>query len=173
MIKEYKYNKRDTRKYLYRVLFRLLIYFTVLLALLIVYKEIRDSYLIVKIIIGVLIVWSILYLVPLFILYINHRINSNKITLSYDDDYREFVYTSSRKEITFRIDDIQKVEMYLTPSSYEKSIDLQYFGDYHYSKIFINKNESVNISCLVCDEIDDIIPKRLIKKKKKYIPIIG
>ena len=45
MIKEYKYNKRDTRKYLYRVLFRLLIYFTVLLALLIVYKGIRDSYL--------------------------------------------------------------------------------------------------------------------------------
>jgi hypothetical protein len=28
------------------------------------------------------------------------------------------------------------------------------------------------ISCLVCDEIEDILPEKLIEKKKKYLPIV-
>ena len=70
------------------------------------------------------------------------------------------------------MDDIEKVELYLTPNASKKFIDWQYFGKYHYSKIYNKTGEIIYISCLVCDEIEDIIPEKLIKKKKKYIPII-
>lgn len=172
MTKEYKFDRKDTTKYLYKVLLQLFIYFVVLLGGLMIYKGINDSSLIGKIVIGVLIVWSILYLFPLFLLYFNHRFHSKSIVFTYDDEENNLRYSSPKKEITFAIDDIEKVELYLTPNAYEKFIDWQYFGKYNYSKIYIKNNGVISISCLVCDEIEDIIPENLIKKKKKYIPII-
>lgn len=172
MIKEYRFNKEDTQKYLYKVLFQLFVYFIILLVGLIVYKEIKNSSLITKIIIGVLIVWGILYLLPLLILYFNHRANSKSVVFSYDEGNDNFKYNSNKKNINFTLNDIEKVQLYLTPNAYEKFIDLQYFGKYHYYKFFIRNNEPINLSCLVCDEIEDILPKRLMEKKKKYLPII-
>jgi hypothetical protein len=172
MSKEYKFNKKDTTKYLYKILFELSIYFVILLGLFAAYKGIKDFYLIVEIIGIVLIVWGILFIFPLLLLYFNHRFYSKTIVFTYDEDENNLTYHSSKKEFSFTIDDIEKVELYLTPNAYEKFIDWQYFGKYHYSKIYTKTNEVINISCLVCDEIEDIIPEKLIKKKKKYIPII-
>lgn len=172
MIKEYRFNKEDRQKYLYKVLLKLFIYFIVLLIGLIAYKEIKDSCQIYKIILGVLIVWGILYLLPLFILYFNHRANSKSVVFSYDEGSNSFIYKSNKRNIGFTLNDIEKVELYLTPNAYEKFIDLQYFGKYHYYKFFIHKSEPINLSCLVCDEIEEILPERLIEKKKKYLPIV-
>lgn len=172
MIKEYKFNKKDTTKYLYKILFELSIYFVILLGLFAAYKGIKDFYLIVEIIGIVLIIWGILFIFPLLLLYFNHRFYSKSIVFTYDEAESNLTYHSSKKEFTFTIDDIEKVELYLTPNAYKKFIDWQYFGKYHYSKIYIKNNEEINISCLVCDEIESIIPENLIKKKKKYIPII-
>jgi uncharacterized membrane protein len=76
MSKEYKFNKKDTTKYLYKILFELSIYFVILLGLFAAYKGIKDFYLIVEIIGIVLIVWGILFIFPLLLLYFNHRFYS-------------------------------------------------------------------------------------------------
>lgn len=172
MIKEYKFNKEDTHKYLYKVLFQLIIYFTILLIGLIVYKEIEDSTLIINIIVGVLIVWGILYLLPLFILYFNHRSNSISVVFSYDEENDSFKYHSNDRNMAFTLNDIEKVELYLTPNAYEGFIDLQYFGKYHYYVFYLQNSESISLSCLVCDKIEHILPEGYVEKKKKYLPII-
>lgn len=172
MIKEYRLNKEDTRKYLHKVLLQLFVYFVILLGVFVTYKGINDFSLIVEIIGIVLIVWGILFIFPLLLLYFNHRFYSKSIVLTYNEFENKLIYHSSKKEFTFTIDDIEKVELYLTPNAYEKFIDWQYFGKYHYSKIYTKTNDVIIISCLVCDEIEDIIPEKLIKKKKKYIPIV-
>ncbi len=143
-----------------------------LLSGLIIFKRINNFSLIVRITVLVLIVWSILYLFPLFLLYFNHRFYSKSIVFTFEEANDNLSYHSSKKDIIFTMDDIEKVELYLTPNAYKKFIDWQYFGKYHYSKIYIKTGEIIYISCLVCDEIEDIIPEKFIKKKKKYIPII-
>lgn len=172
MTKEYKFNRQDTTKYLYKTLFQISSFYVVILVGCIIYYGEKNVTNIIRLVVGSFIVWGILYLFPLLLLYFNHRYYSKSVVFTYDEAENNLTYHSSKKDITFTIDDIEKVELYLTPSAYKKFIDWQYFGKYHYSKIYIKNNEEINISCLVCDEIESVIPESLIKKKKKYIPII-
>ena len=172
MIKEYRFNKGDTQKYLYKVLLKLIVWLVIPIGGIILYKEIKDFSSMINIIKWVLVVWGVLYVLPLFILYFNHHANSKSVEFSFEQEGNKFKYSSNKKNVTFTMDDIEKIELYLRPNMYEKFFELQYFGDYHYYRIFIKKRGAINISCLVCDEIEDFIPEKLIKRKKKYLPIL-
>lgn len=171
-MREYKLNKKLTFKYFYNILFKIIGYLLIGFVGLIIYKDIINILRIIKIFSVVLIMWSILYLIPLLLLYFNHRNKSKSTVLIIDNQKKQFTYSSSNKILKFVIKDIKKIELFLTPTAYDKRIDWLFFGKYHYSKIFIKNGDIIKISCLVCDDINDIFPSELIIRKKKFIPTL-
>ena len=121
-------------------------------------------------ILGGVLPWFIVFGLPLFLLYFNHRKYSKNVRLEYDGN--TFIYSNKNNIIKFTINDIKEIELWLTPPSYDERIDWQFFGKYHFTKLILQQNQIINISCLVFDETEDIFPKELIRKKKKMFPFM-
>jgi len=172
MNKIFQIDTASKRKYFYKILIQMHLFYLILIVGVIIYDNEKNFVNIVEIVVGIYIAWSILQLIPLLLLYFNHYYHNKTVVLTYDDTQNNLRYHSSKRDFIFSMDDIEKVELFLAPNAFEKIFDWQYIGKYHYSKIYTKTHEVINISCLVCDMIKDIIPKELIKKKKKFIPII-
>ncbi len=171
MINEYSMNQKSRWVYFYKIMLStLIIYFIVFIGY-IYYQKIEDFYIIIKFFSGILLSgWFLIFGLPLFLLYFNHRKYSIDVVLKQNGN--TFLYKNNNKSITFSFDDIKKVELWLTPPAYDNRIDWQFFGKYHFIAIHTNKNQVINISCLVFDKAKKVFPEELIERKKKFFPFL-
>ena len=109
-------------------------------------------------------------MLPLSVLFLNHRKYSKSIIFGIKDGY--YSYKSENISFDFRNEDIIKVELCLSPPSYDERIDFLYFGKYHLTTIHTKKNKAINISCLVFDDTKEVFREELIMRKKKLFPIM-
>ena len=172
MIKEYKIDNKTKRKFLLKILLELFIYNSLFMLGVVYFKNIRDIELIMMLILTLTIIWTILTVIPLLLLYFNHMKHAKLVILKFDSSSNLFFFNDFYGSSVFKIEDIEKVILYLSPSSYEKWVDWLFFGKYHFSVINLKNGKSITISCLVCDEIEKLIPENLIERKKKVIPLI-
>lgn len=151
----YKLTKKREWLYFYKILINtLLIYFAVF-AVYIYVKEIKNSLLIIKLFLGMLFFgWFLIFGLPLFLLYFNHIKYSKSVKIKYENDI--MTYENSNESITFSVDDIEKIELWLTPPAYDNRIDWQFFGKYHFTRIYTKQNQLINISCIVFDETEEL-----------------
>ena len=106
----------------------------------------------------------------MFVLYFNHKKYSKNVIFKQNGNY--FIY-SKGESIEFNINDIDKIELWLTPPAYDKRIDWQFFGKYHFITIHTKQQKVINISCLVFDKVKEVFSEGLIERKKKFFPLMG
>lgn len=105
------------------------------------------------------------------ILFLNHRKHSKNVDFSVNSD-NSFKYVNGYDEINFNLQDIEKVELWLTPADYDKRIHWIGFEKYFFTRICTKQNQIINLSCLICDETEQIFNKDLIVRKKKLFPLM-
>ncbi len=171
MNKEYKLTSLSKKKYFYKILINTLSIYIIVLLSYIFYKKVEDVFLILQLFFGMLIFgWFLIFGLPLFILFLNHKKHSKSVSLKQINN--EFIYKNSSKQFKFNISEITKIELWLTPTSYDKRTDWQYFGKYHFTSIHLKSGQVINISCLVFDETTEVFPKELIERRKKFLPLM-
>lgn len=134
-------------------------------------KNIKSFETIVYGLIGALLGWFLIFAIPVILLFFNHKKHSMNIIFSINSN-NYFKYVNGHDVINFFQEDIEKVELWLTPPAYDNRIDFGYFGKYHFTKIYTKQNQIINLSCLICDETEQIFNKDLIVRKKKLFPLM-
>lgn len=171
MTNEYKINKKSKWVYYYKLLLSTLILYIIVFIGYVFYKQMDDPYMIMKFFSGMLLSgWFLIFGLPLFLLYFNHKKYSSNVVLKLNGN--TFQYENNNELIIFSLDNIKKIELWLTPPAYDNRIDWQYFGKYHFIKILTEKGEQINISCLVFDKVKEVFPEELIERRKKFFPLM-
>jgi hypothetical protein len=171
MKKEYKFNRGDTFKFFYKIILELFFWYIITIAIIFFVKDKNiEALKLFSLILGL--IWTILTIIPLIFLFINHKKHSKSIALIVNSEENTFSYKSANGIYSFKIEEIEKVMLNLSSASYEKWIDWLFFGKYHYSIIKFKNGKSIVISCLVCDEIENVLSENIIIRVKKAIPLI-
>lgn len=164
--------KESKKKYLWNILYKTLFIFIVLILVFIWMKDIDDSGKIIMLSSSALFFgWFLGFGLPTIALFINHYKQSKSILFSEND--KVFTYSSKKDNFDFKEEDIDKIELWLTPSRYDKRIDWQYFGDYHFSKFYLKSGEIFELSCLIFDKTEEVFSKKIIERKKKFFPFLS
>ena len=166
----YSFKKEDKSRYYYRILFYTISLHIIGLIGYLYFRNINDERLIMYISLGVLFGWLLVFALPVFALYFNHKKYSKKVNFEIDGNVLK--YKKEDEIISFTYDDIRKLELWLTPPAYDKRTDWLFFGKYHFTRIYTNQNQIINLSCLVFDETEDVFSEELIKRKKKFFPFM-
>ena len=170
MVNEYKFDKTSSWIYLHKILLITLTFTFVGFTVFKYFMNIVDYNILSKVFLGVLFGWFITFGLPLFVLYFNHKKYSKNVIFKQNGNY--FIY-SKGESIEFNINDIDKIELWLTPPAYDKRIDWQFFGKYHFITIHTKQQKVINISCLVFDKVKEVFSEGLIERKKKFFPLMG
>ena len=170
MKKKYKITKLSIWRYFYKiVLITFLAHIFTVIAI-VFFKKSMTLYTIIIVLISVLLAWLLFFILPLCILYYNHKKFSKSVIFEIDDE--DYCYKTKTEIINFSKDDITNIKLWLSPPSYDKRIDFLYFGKYHFATITTKQNKSINLSCLVFDEIESNFPEELVERKKKLFPVM-
>ncbi len=172
MTKEYQITSRSRAKYFFKILGRIVLFLVVTIVAYITYKGIKDPALLLSMVLGAVLIWSIIYLLPLVVLFLNHSRHSRSVVLRYNVDTGDFYYSSDKAVVNFAMQDIVNVKLYLTTVAYSNFVDWQFFGKYHYVALEIEDKGILRVSCLVLDEAEVIFSESIIEKKKKFLPLI-
>lgn len=166
---KYKINQSSRYSYFYKIILQTSIIVLVVIFAIKYYKNLNNLSPTFYILTSIL-AWLVVCGWPLLVLYYNHTKYSKNVSFEKRGDL--FVYFNNTDSINFSKDDIQKVELWLTPVAYDKRIDWQYFGKYHFTRIHTKKGQVINISCLVFDKTKEVFPEELIEKRKKKLPLM-
>lgn len=169
---EYKVSKKSKWKFFYKIILHITVTFILVFVVSILMMNVKVEIFpkLVLLVFG----WYLIFdIIPLTILFINHMRHSIKVLLVYDKSNRSFSYINSSNEVTFFENEIINLKLYLTPPAFDKRFDILFFGRYHYAEIILKDDESIIVSCLVCDDISKIVSSKLIQRKKKFFPIIS
>ncbi len=170
MKKEYFITLEKKRNYFYKnILYSASISFGTAIAYML-YEKINELNVIIYLLTASLVMWLIIFGLPLIILFLSHYNQKESKFIIINNE--SFSFIQEQHTESFGLDDINFIEIYLSFSKYEKRTDWQFFGDFHYTSIYLNNNRRIDISCLIFDEIEEIIPKKMIRKKKKFLPIL-
>ncbi|WP_159090843.1 hypothetical protein [Aquimarina aquimarini] len=122
-------------------------------------------------IIQVALLWGVVgYLLPLLVLFFNYKKENNKTILEVINN--KFTYKKKNKTIEFSFSDIEKVVLNLSFPLYHRDIRLFFWDEYYYAEIKLKNGKSIIITCLLCDEIETLIPKNLIERRRRIFQVI-
>ncbi|MEN1784035.1 MAG: hypothetical protein AAGF77_02755, partial [Bacteroidota bacterium] len=108
---------------------------------------------------------------PAIMLFLNHiKYNKGKRLNVRNGN---FIYNNLSETIEFTLKDIKKVEVYLTPPSYDKRVDFLYLGSFFYTSIYTLKGDRIELSSLIFNAYDEFFPEDLIERKKKLFPFMS
>lgn len=169
MIREFTFDNKGRYKYLYSILLKLSL---TCLALIFAYSyfndlSLQDILLPSLAVTGFILVMNVL---PLLILFFNHRKNSVGIKLVFDGINSQYQLHEKRGITTIPTIDVTSVNKVVSPPSYDNRIDWLLFGSYHYWHVK-TKDQNIKISCLICDD-ENIFQKSKISLSKKAIPLM-
>ena len=168
MEKKFKLHKNVTWEFLLKnFVITLLIHLLIYAA----FVYIRGAYYSsVWILTAVLVGWFLFYVLPGLVLYLNHLKRSKQVSLEVNHD--KFTYKNKLKSAEFKLDEITKIEIFLTPPSYDARIDFLYLSHFFYCKIHTEKGIEVELSSLILKNIEDVFPSNLIERRKKIFPLM-
>ncbi|TXK78897.1 hypothetical protein [Mesonia sp. K4-1] len=170
MEERYKITKLSVWRYFYKIV--VITFFAHILTAfaIIFFRKIIELNSIILILLAVTSAWLLFFMLPLCILYFNHRKFSKSVVFEIND--KDYSYKTKTDVINFNEEDIINIKLWLSPPSYDKRIDFLYFGKYHFATINTKQNKSFNLSCLVFDKIESVFAEKLIERKKKLFPIM-
>ena len=123
------------------------------------------------VLLAISIAWFLFFATPAILLFTNHIKNSKGVSLRINNG--KFVYRNRSKVIEFELEDIKKVEVYLTPPSYDKRTDFLYLGIFFYTSVYINNGDKIELSSMVLNQYNKYFPKAIIERKKKFFPFMS
>ncbi|WP_237276392.1 hypothetical protein [Tenacibaculum ovolyticum] len=168
----YQISNLSRHKYFWSILFKTLVIFFLIITGFIYLNNINDFTKIIKLFLATLFFgWFISFGLPLMLLYNNHSKKSKSVVFEFTNG--KFKYCNNIENIVFEKSEIDKIELWLTPPKYDKRIDWQYFGEYHFTKFYLKTGKSFEVSCLVFEETESFFLKEIIIKKKKLFPFLG
>lgn len=171
MLKNYTFDKKSIWNYFLKV--NISTFFIVVLGGSL-YYYIKNKSSVETVLIGALgglLGWFLFFALPLIILFFNHRKHSKNVDFSVNSD-NSFKYVNGCDEINFYQQDIEKIELWLTPAAYDKRIHWIGFEKYFFTRLYTKQNQIINLSCLLCDDTEQIFNKDLIVRKKKIFPLM-
>ena len=110
------------------------------------------------------------YLTPLLILYFNYY-NYNKST-ALEISNNVIIYKSALKKRMFTFNEVAYIEFNLSYPLYENRWRLFFWDEYYYALIKLKSGEKFIITCLLCDELKEMIPASLIRKRRRVFPLV-
>ena len=110
------------------------------------------------------------YLTPLLILYFNYY-NYNKST-ALEISNNVIIYKSALKNRMFTFNEVAYIEFNLSYPLYENRWRLFFWDEYYYALIKLKSGEKFIITCLLCDELKEMIPASLIRKRRRVFPLV-
>ena len=161
MVKIYKSNYRQRMKHFDSVYFLFGgLLFVVVFA---IYKfGIQDLSMYLKI----MLVPFILFILPTLYIHLEYYFTNRNDILKIDDAKNGVEHTHMNKTIDFDFNDITSIEQFKTPIVFEKRASWVPWDTYNYTKILLNNQEQIFITCHMIDEFDLPIVK---EKKKEYV----
>lgn len=170
MAEIYKLTNSSKWKYFYKILLVTFLFHAFGGIVLLFYKNVKEIDLFLKVLLMILLGWFVLFALPTFLLYFNHKKRSKDVILNQNKGL--FTYVDSSKVSEFKLAEIEKIELYLSPPSYDKRLDIMYFGIYNYTVFYIKNGDVIDISCLVFDQTEEVFSEKLIGRKKKSFPFM-
>lgn len=110
-----------------------------------------------KVLLAILIGQGILFYIPLLIFYLNYFKLDRETTLLIDSEKNIIEYRRGHQKVDFRFDEINNIELFLSIPAYNNGPILLYWHIFHIWRINTSDN-SVLVSCLVCDDILHQLP---------------
>jgi hypothetical protein len=121
---------------------------------------------------GAVSIWSlVVYLIPLLIIFFDYYKSNNNCTFKISE--KGYLYSEKNEIIEFGINEIEKVVFNLSYPLFDKRIRLFFWDEYFYTRIKLKNGKNIFITCLLCDELESIIPTNLIERKKRIFPLIN
>lgn len=167
-MKEYSITSSSRKKYFDQILIKTFLGHFIPLILFFVLQNTLESK--VAIITAIFFGWFCFFATPTILLFYNHLNRSRGKRIAIGND--SVKYYNGTNWISFTFDEISKLELKLSPPSYDKRVDFLFFGKYFYSSFHLIDGRVLNISCLMLDEVVDLFPTGLIKRKKKTFPLL-
>jgi len=169
---KYQFNLYSKKEYFYKIFFPPFTIFVIMTSIMTYLQGFNGIFNTLKVFLGTFLFgWFMIFGFPLIYLYSNHFINGRKTKLKIDNDIIEYS-DNNGKVLKFAINDIQKIELWLTTFSYDKRIDFQYFGKYHFTRFYLKTGENFDVSCLIFDKTTNFFSEDLIYRKRKLFPLI-
>lgn len=166
----YSFTRKGKNKYYYRILFSTFALHIIGLIGYLYLRNISNEGLVLYISLGVLFGWFLVFALPVYVLYFNHKKFSKAVYFKINGNVIK--YKKNDKIISFTFEDIEKIELWLTPPAYDERTDWLFFGKYHFTRIYTKHKQVINLSCLVFDKTKEVFDKELIKRKKKFFPLM-
>lgn len=166
----YQLNFFSKRKYFYEIVFKTFFLHIIALTVLLYIKGVSEPEVIFFVALAVFIAWALFFFTPLLLLYLNHKNNSRGVKFRIDAD--RMFYEIGEESISFKTEEILKIDLVLSPPSFDERVDFLFFGKYHFTTIYLKNGEVLNISCLVFDKTKEVFSKDLIEGKKRAFPFI-
>lgn len=166
-VKEFKMGYEQLKEYIYMPLIKFFasILLGLIAAFLFLQLTIDKDFLLVTLTLALVFLKRLL---PLLIIAIQHKRISSGVSFSVNKDLGTFQYSREAERLWFDVDQIKKVIKVVSPSKYDKRIDLLGFGHFFYWKIILKDDKTINISCLVLD-IENFFGMYLEQEKKFFV----
>jgi len=125
-----------------------------------------------KIIMGTWIYCAIVFVTPLLILFFNHKTKAKGMAIFLEKVVNVLIFDLKGIKSTVAIDDIKEITICMSPPVFDKRIDWMMWGIYSYSKFELKDGNIVVVSCLVWDNVEEVLPPSLIRRKKVWFPMM-
>ena len=111
----------------------------------------------------------LLRLLPLLIIGIRHSQLSKGAYFSIDTDNNTCQYKEKGISLSFRLTEIDKVTIVVSPPKYDVRADFPGFGHFFYWKIILVDGRALSISCMLLDL--EYFPGKEIGREKRVFPV--
>ncbi|MDW7694034.1 hypothetical protein R9C00_04715 [Flammeovirgaceae bacterium SG7u.111] len=168
--KRFRYDKGKRKKYAINVFLPpyLIMVFIGCPAVLIYFKE-TDVLEILNMYLYLSLYVLVFFSLPGFIFWYNHYSFAKDVELVTDGE--SFTLHSQNEKIVFLKDDIEYIDVFLSPVLYDKRINFVYWGNYSYMTLSLKSGQKLFISCMTLDE-PKIFSPLIAKRHKKQFPLL-
>ena len=173
MNKAYTFKNNSSRYFYYPLLFCLFIDLVLSLGFYL-FKDDVSIGLAFKIFKPAFLFSTVLYKIPLIIIFINHFKYSSKkrISLVNENDFSYIIIDSDQERVKIPYNQIKKINSFLGPPKFDKRMSWIFWDNFFYYKIMTYTEESYVISCLICDTLFEHIPMEKNERHKIIFPLI-
>jgi len=167
---KYTLRSKQLKKYLFFPLLRMIVIIVVFTIGSLVWFDVPKQQSVLVITVTLLVI-SVFHLIPLIILAIRHYQLSRHAFLSFNSTDNQCWYKEGDKEISFNLNEIEKVTKVVSPPVYDKRIDILGFGYFFYWKILLRDGTTLSISCMLVDTNSFFGKSERMEKKMFPIPL--
>jgi hypothetical protein len=117
---------------------------------------------------------SILYKIPLILIFLNHQRHNSKKSLSLinKNGEKSFIIRSPKETIELSYEKIERIDSFLSFPRFDKRMSWMFWDNFFYYRIVMSDGVNHPISCLICDNLFLHIEEEKNVRHKILFPII-